>query len=418
MFENETSQNTEEKSSNRHKKGSITCIICGKTYIAEQRTLNNRYIRYGDNYCKDCAPKQYKMTKKHLDQVKNIVHKKSKPARTITIKSGKELSEARCKDNICYTCELCHKALIRKCKNVRLTYSRYNKLICPSCAHKNMAVTEEDRLRGVENRRKNTLERYGVEHTSQLPEVRVKMSESMKNRAKTVKTVDKENRRKKADKTAVERYGSRDAMYQKAEENREKTNMERYGVKSTLSIGEIRDRIKATSIERYGMEVASNNLESRKASKTTYRGTCLERYGVGNYMKTEMYRKVMHDKCRYIYKGIEFGSRWTLCFYIYYEELGKTVEFDVPEYRYKNERGKECIYRPDFRMDGKIYDVRGDTYYYGGKRYEDFVKSNLYKVIEENNIKVVTLDEISMYYEYIEWRWGGLDYIEQFKVEK
>lgn len=69
-------------------------------------------------------------------------------------------------------------------------------------------------------------------------------------------------------------------------------------------------------------------------------------------------------------------------------------------------------------MNGKMYDIRGDEYYYGGKKYEAFEKSALYKFIESKGIKVVTLDEISMYYEYIEWRWGSLDYIDQFKVDE
>lgn len=410
MFENETPENIEKKPINRHKTGKIICCICGKEYIAEQRTLNNRYKRYGDNYCKKCQPKQnHHMTHKQIERLKKMPHKKADPIKTYTISSGIELEGKRCIDKICYKCERCGNAVIRKCDYVKKTYKRYNQLICPECARKDMKPTEEDRKRGMENRRKNMLEKYGVEHINQLPENREKMRELAKKRTTIYFHRDMER-------AIVKKYNNREDMYKLIAENREKTVQERYGVRSTLLLPEVREKIRQTSMERYGMEVPSNNPESRKKANYKYKGTCYKKYGVSSYTKREEFREVLHNRVRYRYKGIDFNTKWLLCFYIYYEELGKTVEFDVPEWVYLNSDGKEDKYRPDCKMDGKYYDMRGDEYYYGGKRYEKFEKSTLYKFMKEKGIKIITLDEISMYYEYIEWRWGGLEYIDQFKV--
>ena len=412
MFENETLLKDEKKTSNRHKIGKITCVKCNKEYIAEQRTLDRRLLQYGDNYCKECAPKRYTLNKKQLDHLRNLPHKKADPVKTYTITSGAELMGKRCIDNICYTCVECHTSVIRKCQSVKLTYKRYGKLLCGKCGMKNRTITAEDRKRASETRKRNNLIKYGVENISQVESVRQKKSETMK-----AKKVNWQQRQAKRQDTILKKYGSKEAFYKKSEEVREQHNMEKYGVKSTLSIPEVRKKIWMTSMEKYNTGIPSNNTESRKNSVRKYRNTCLAKYGLYNYMYSEEYRKTMHDQCRYSYGGYDFGSRWTLCFYIYYTELGKEVSFATTEYVYKNDRGKEDKYKPDFKMDGELYDIRGDEYYYGGKKYEAFCKSALYKFIEEKGIHIITLDEISMYYEYIEWRYGGLDWLKQYKVE-
>jgi hypothetical protein len=107
---------------------------------------------------------------------------------------------------------------------------------------------------GIEQRRKNTLEKYGVEHTTQLESVKKKMA-----------------------KTSLERYGVE--SYTKTDEcknKKEKTNIERYGAKTPLQNEQIKSNLKEYFIEKYGFD----NPTKSPIVLDKIRRTNLERRGV------------------------------------------------------------------------------------------------------------------------------------------
>ena len=89
-------------------------------------------------------------------------------------------------------------------------------------------------------------ERYGVDFTTQLPEVREKMSN---------------------------------------------TNIEKYGVACVFSSKDIQEQIKETNLEKYGVEYALQSKEIRNKGKET----CLDKYGVVSYTKTDEFKALMSD---------------------------------------------------------------------------------------------------------------------------
>lgn len=111
-----------------------------------------------------------------------------------------------------------------------------------------------------ERRTQTSLERYGVEHPQQSPEIRAK-----------------------AKATNLERYGVEHPMQSLEIQAKVKaTNLEKYGFDKPTKSPKVKAKVKRTFKERYGVNNPSQMLESREKSKQT----CLERYGVENPMQS------------------------------------------------------------------------------------------------------------------------------------
>jgi len=93
------------------------------------------------------------------------------------------------------------------------------------------------------------------------------------------------NVKEKIEKTNLEKYGckstlSLDSVQKKIKE----TNLERYGCENNLSNKEIRNKVKNTNLERYGVE---NPFQSEEV-KNKIKNTCLEKYGSENYLSSDL----------------------------------------------------------------------------------------------------------------------------------
>lgn len=65
--------------------------------------------------------------------------------------------------------------------------------------------------------------------------------------------------------------------------NREKTNLKKYGVKNCGELKEIQEKRRLTNLDRYGVENITQNPEYVKKAKKTM----IEKFGVDSYLKTE-----------------------------------------------------------------------------------------------------------------------------------
>lgn len=59
------------------------------------------------------------------------------------------------------------------------------------------------------------------------------------------------------------------------------------------------------------------------------------------------------------YQGLWCDSLYELAFVAYHLDHGSVVERNTVIYRYRDEVGKERAYLPDFRVDGKLYEIKG-----------------------------------------------------------
>ena len=151
-------------------------------------------------------------------------------------------------------------------------------------------------------------------------------------------------------------------------------------------------KIKNTCLKRYG---ADNPLQSEEI-KEKIKKTNLEKYGV-EYLSHNVFYK-MDD--------IKFDSSWEIVFYIYHKDKGCDIKRNDTHFTYiKDDKEHDTVV--DFTIDGKLYEVKSS--YYVNCQKEKI------KVLLENNVEIISDNEIEMYFEYVKEKYGN-EYIKQFRV--
>ena len=105
--------------------------------------------------------------------------------------------------------------------------------------------------------------------------------------------------------TNIERYGVENPMHREEVKDKIKaTNMERYGVEHPMHREEVKDKIKATNMERYGVE----HHMHREEVKDKIKATSIERYGVEHPTQSSIVR----NKTRAT-NLVRYGSEEAFC---------------------------------------------------------------------------------------------------------
>lgn len=286
------------------------------------------------------------------------------------------------------------------------------------------------RLYGVDNytqtkecqeKRKNTCkEIYGVEHPSQSEKCKQKQKDTcikkygVDNYAKTKECHEK------MEKTCIERYGVDN--YSSTQECREKvrnTFRKNFGVDHYSQTDEYKIQVKNTCQEKWGVD----NYAQTEECQEKMRNTCQERFGVNHYSLTDECKQKQKDTCKERYgvdhysKTTEFAHRrrkqisykdyltfdssWELMVYQFCEENNIPCEYQ-PNIQFTYEYdGKTHIYQPDFLINGKLYEVKGDHFFDGDKminpfnrNQDDFYEAK-HQCMIENNIRILRNCDIS-----------------------
>ena len=234
--------------------------------------------------------------------------------------------------------------------------------------------------------------------------------------------------KKKHKKIMIEKYGSAFPHKEDFAEKCKKTCLEKYGVDSYSKTKEFEERRKATNLEKYGIEYVFHTKESLEKSNQTrierygaahmmqteegkarMRQTCLERYGVENPMQCEDICKGHNRK--YIYDDLQFDSSWELAYYIYHIDNEIPIEREPStDIWYEDVDGKKHKYYPDFKVDNKLVEVKGE---YWNKRGE----SN-YQEVVGREATVIGNIEIRPYINYCRDKFGNKKWYEQFRRSK
>ena len=270
--------------------------------------------------------------------------------------------------------------------------------------------------------RKTTREKYGVNRYSQTDECKQKVKESFQNHYGVDRYSQTEYWRNDIKEICQEKYGV--DHYSQTDEYKEKmknTCQKRYGVDHYFQTDDFKKRTKQTCLERYGVENYTQTDEYKKKSKRTnlekygvenysqtdeckekMRQTCLERYGVESFSQTNDFAKYHRKQIEY--DGITFDSSWEVIVYKYCKENNIFCEYqpDITfEYEYD---GKKHYYHPDFLINGKLYEVKGEQFFEGDKminpydrtqdglyeaKHQCMIKNNII-ILKENDIKIAS----------------------------
>ena len=124
------------------------------------------------------------------------------------------------------------------------------------------------------------LEKYGVEHPSQLAEFRDRRIQTNLKRYGVACPTKLKYIQDKIEQTNLKRYGVK--QYSQTLEFKDKlkqTCLNKYGVTNVFKTDTIKDRIKETNLDKYGVVNAMQN----EAVKSKMKSTNLEKYGATNY---------------------------------------------------------------------------------------------------------------------------------------
>lgn len=254
-----------------------------------------------------------------------------------------------------FLCPYCKKEIIKNSSSIK----NNQELICWSC-----------------NNKKSLKEKYGVENISQLKEIKEKKKE-----------------------TTRKHFGvdypmqSKDVMKKSQE-----TNMIKYGGKCPNCDEKIKEKRKELNIKKYGTSCPANKDPSINVKS---RQTMIEKYGT------------ISVKRNFIYNEIIFDSSWELYFYIYMSEIKNFKVIRNPkfiEYEFENKKYK---YFPDFEIDGKFYEIKGD-HLLEKMKIENTRENAKYKCMIENKIEILTEEKLKPIFQFIDSKFGK-DYIKKFK---
>lgn len=280
-------------------------------------------------------------------------------------------------------CPVCGK----RCKFTRGHYTIYCSFNCKLKDMNNIQAKRENTFlqkfghktsfmnESVKEKIKNTFqERYGVEHALQLNKFKEKAKE-----------------------TCRRKYG--EEYYMQTNEYKQryiKTCNELYGTDNVFQNENIKKKIQQTNLKKYGVKHYTQTQECLDKMQTT----CLKRYGVINYSQTKDWSH--KKKKRILYDDIYFDSSWEVKVYKYCKENNIPCEYQpniTLEYFYDNEIHQ---YHPDFLINGKLYEVKGEQFFEGDKmicpynrnEYLDNLSEAKHQCMIKNDVIILRKDDI------------------------
>jgi len=164
----------------------------------------------------------------------------------------------------------------------------------------------------IEKRRKNNLEKYGVEHHRKRPEIDEKIRQTNIERYGSPNPFGNSKIRQKARDTFVEKYSNNEDNRRALVDKRKQTSIARYGVEHPMLSNEIRNRLADTMQTRYGVRHALQNTDLNDRRKSTN----LERYGCEESVVSPSIRtkiaETIHDRYGYDNWAKSTVSDWAM----------------------------------------------------------------------------------------------------------
>lgn len=215
--------------------------------------------------------------------------------------------------------------------------------------------------------KKTCLKKYGVESSNQATDVKAKIAATKMERYGKTNWTNPE----KAVQTKLERYG--DPHYNNQEKTKQ-TNLAKYGVENSFQAESVKEKIRCTCLEQYGVKFPSQIKTRIEKSRLTFTSrtdeeklktkqktiiTNYQRYGAAYFSQTKQCAKTRH--CRYMYNGEYLDSFPELCFYMY--NILNSIKIERTntafEYMYND---RIHYYFPDFKIAETYIELKGSQF--------------------------------------------------------
>lgn len=281
--------------------------------------------------------------------------------------------------------------------------------------------------------KQSNLQKYGVENPFQADQFKEKIKETCLERYGTEYAIQSDLVKERTKQNCLAKYGVESTnQLNSVKQKKKETCLNNYGVEHPLNSTEIQNQIKQRNLEKYGVE-STNQLESVKQKKTN---TFLEHYSSTSYLqsvegkihnkqvKLERYGDEYYSgEKKYVYDGILFRSKPELCFYIYHKDNNIPIIYEPMPYIEYEYDGKKHFYKPDFLVNEKLYEIKGDQFFKENKMVCPFDHSfdGLYEAKHQcmirNNVTILKYKDYMFYVNYIKEKYSS-DYLNKFKLKK
>lgn len=331
-------------------------------------------------------------------------------------------------------CKICkeefesNKALSWHVKHHNLTNKEYydlyiksnNEGVCLTCGkptkfismksgyrhHCNKKCMNNDK--NVQIKRLNTnIKKYGYSTFFSTKETQDKIKQTMQSKYGVSNPYASETIKQKIKETNLKKYGVENV--QQSSEIKLKTqatNIAKYGNACALQSETVKEKSKYTLQKRYGAE----NIWGSEYGKQKIKETNLQKFGCENPQQNhEIHVKTMKH---YKYDSLNFDSSWELAVYIYCIDHKIHIEREPLRFKYTNNEGKECYYFPDFIIEDKIIEIKGDQFL-----DEDFTLKDKAKqqCMNEHNVVLWIRSDIQKYLDYCIEKFGDNKWYNQFR---
>ena len=364
----------------REQKIYYTCSKCGKAYIKSTIRLMTSF----NKLCRTCATKKTILEKYGVENPFQVPEFKEKIKETNKKRYGSETPFAFGQD-------------------------RYKQRIKEKYGVDNVFQLEE-----VKEKIKNTcIKKYGVEYSAQATEVKEKIKNTCIKKYGVESVLASPLVRQKIENTNMERYGQTVA-YPFNSEKYKAIIKEKYGVDNVSLLPDIQLKKEKTCLEHFGV---ANPFQANEI-KEKIKATMIQKYGVEHALQFDDFFK--KAKTKYKYNNLTFDSSWELSFWIYNKEFLKNnikKESKCFTYTYNN---IEYKYFPDFEIDGQFYEIKGDHFFENGKminpwnRKDDGKAQAKYICMLKNNVNILKFNEIKPYIDWVNTTYG-IDYLNKFR---
>lgn len=256
------------------------------------------------------------------------------------------------------------------CKKCRL--SEFN--------DKRQSAADNLHIKNVEQKIKDGwIEKYGVDETAKSDGIIAKQKETIK------KHTDEQK------KSAIEKS--------------KKTRQLKYGAYFS------KEKIKKTNqalIEKYGSIENAYRIRLEKIQNVFQ-----NKYGT-------KYPLTFHSHKKYGFDDNLFDSSWELAYYIWLKDKGISFEYHTQKIDYIGDDGKNHVYFPDFIVNGKIVEIKGDHFFNEkGEPYNKYTKSSWkakYDLILQKGGQILKFEDVKPYLNYVKENYGD-GFLKQWKIK-
>ena len=173
------------------------------------------------------------------------------------------------------------------------------------------------------------------------------------------------------------------------------TSVNRYGVVNPMCLREVQEKAKKTCLRNNGVEYPMQSKIIKSIAEQTneklYGGkspacskrviekmqeTCEQKFGVKSFSQTKEFHQKCHKKyTNDKYPGMTFGSSWEFKVYDFLKEHRIEFKYQLEPIPYEYD-DNTYYYIPDFLVNGRIYEVKGDNFF---RINESTGKEEMYK---------------------------------------